>query len=417
MEIVVMGAGITGVTAAYVLASRGHKVTVLEQEAAAALQTSFSNGAQLSYSHAEPWANPAVFGKLLGWMFRNDAPLVLRPRAELRMLKWSMMFLMNCSAARARENCERMWRIASYSRDKMAQIRGETGVEFNFLQNGILHVFSDRKAYAGAIKQADYQETLGCKEHVFSKAQVLEKESALQYANKDIIGGLYSETDESGDIHLFTRNLAQYCQENLGVQFFYGAQITSIEKNNGKITSVKTSQGNFSGDSFVLSLGAYSALLAEPLGLKLPIYPMKGYSITVPAWEDAPSVSITDDEKKVVFSRLGDKVRAAGTAEFAGYNTEVREVRIKQIIGSLESLFPRATLDDRMTKWACVRPQTPDGPPIIGRTSIDNLFLNTGHGTLGWTQGAGTAHLLADIMEGRETEIKIAGLELSRYRK
>ncbi len=417
MEVIVMGAGITGVTAAYVLASRGHKVTVLEQEAAPALQTSFSNGGQLSYSHAEPWANPAVFGKLLGWMFRNDAPLVLRPRAELRMLKWSMMFLMNCTEAKARENCERMWRIASYSRDKMAQIRAETGVEFNFLQKGILHVFSDRKSYEGAKKQADFQETLGCKEHVFSKAQVLEKEPALANAKKDIIGGLYSDTDESGDIHLFTTNLAKYCSDNLGVEFFYGAQITSIEKTGSKITNVKTSQGDFSGDLFVLSLGAYSALLAEPLGLKLPIYPMKGYSITVPLWEDAPHVSITDDEKKVVFSRLGDKIRGAGTAEFAGYNTEVREVRIKQIIGSLESLFPRATLDDRMTKWACIRPQTPDGPPIIGRTEIDNLYLNTGHGTLGWTQGAGTAHLLADIMEGRETEIKIAGLELSRYRK
>jgi D-amino-acid dehydrogenase len=417
MEIVVMGAGITGVTAAYVLASRGHKVTVLEQESAPALQTSFSNGAQLSYSHAEPWANPAVFGKLLGWAFRSDAPLVLRPRAELRMLKWSCMFLMNCSAARSRENCERMWRIASYSKQKMAQIRAETAVEFDFLPNGILHVFSDRKAYEGAIKQAEYQESLGCKEHIFSKMQVLEKEPALANAKKDIIGGLYSDIDESGDIHMFTTNLATYCREHLGVQFFYGAQITSIEKSGSKITGVKSSQGNFSGDAYVLSLGAYSALLAAPLGVKLPIYPMKGYSITVPAWEDAPFVSITDDEKKVVFSRLGDKVRAAGTAEFAGYNTQVRERRIAQIIGSLESLFPHAVLDERMTKWACIRPQTPDGPPIIGRTDIDNLFLNTGHGTLGWTQGAGTAHLLADIMEGRETEIKIAGLELSRYRK
>jgi D-amino-acid dehydrogenase len=417
MEVIVMGAGITGVTAAYVLALRGHKVTVLEQESAAAMQTSFSNGGQLSYSHAEPWANPAVFGKLLGWMFRSDAPLVLRPRAELRMLKWSLMFLMNCSAARAAENCERMWRIASYSKQKMTQIMNETNVEFDFLPNGILHVFSDRKSYEGAIKQAEYQETLGCKEHIFSKAQVLEKEPALNDAKKDIIGGLYSDIDASGDIHLFTQNLAKYCADKLGVQFFYGAQIISIEHEKNHITGVKTSQGNFKGENYVLALGAYSTLLAAPLGLKLPIYPMKGYSITVPTWQGAPSVSITDDEKKVVFSRLGDKIRAAGTAEFAGYNTKVRDVRIKQIIGSMNNLFPNAVIDENMTQWACIRPQTPDGPPIIGRTPIDNLFLNTGHGTLGWTQGAGTAYLLADIMEGREPEIRIAGLELSRYRK
>lgn len=417
MEVVVMGAGITGVTAAYVLASRGHKVTVLEQEKAPALQTSFSNGAQLSYSHAQPWANPAVFSKLLGWMFRSDAPLVLRPRAEWRMIKWSLMFLANCSEDRSKENCERMWRISSYSRTKMAQIRAETGVEFDFLPNGILHVFSDRKSYEGAIKQAEYQETLGCKEHIFSHAQCVEKEPALAHAKKDIIGGIYSDTDESGDIHLFTTRLADYCTEHLGVQFFYGASVLSIaQEKGGRVTSVKTTQGQFSGDVYVLALGSYSPILAEPLGVKLPIYPMKGYSITVPAWEDAPFVSITDDEKKVVFSRLGDKMRAAGTAEFAGYNTEVRAARIQQIMSSLTDLFPHASVDD-VQKWACIRPQTPDGPPIIGRTEIDNLYLNTGHGTLGWTQGAGSAYLLADIMEGKEPEIRAGGLELSRYRK
>jgi D-amino-acid dehydrogenase len=341
---------------------------------------------------------------------------VLRPRAEWHMIKWSLMFLANCSEERSKENCERMWRIASYSRTKMAQIRAETSVEFDFLPNGILHVFSDRKSYEGAIKQAEYQETLGCKEHIFSHAQCLEKEPALANAKKDIIGGIYSDLDESGDIHLFTTRLATYCAEQLGVQFFYGASVLNIQKERGQIIGVKTTQGQFAGDAYILCLGSYSPLLAKPLGINLPIYPMKGYSITVPAWEDAPFVSITDDEKKVVFSRLGERVRAAGTAEFAGYNTKVREARIEQIMGSLTDLFPHANVEE-VAKWACIRPQTPDGPPIIGRTEISNLYLNTGHGTLGWTQGAGSAYVLADIMEGRETEIRISGLELSRYRK
>ncbi len=417
MKILILGAGITGVTAAYVLASRGHAVEVVEQEASAALQTSFSNGAQLSYSHAEPWANPGVFKKLMEWTFRSDAPLVVRPRADKEMMIWMSQFLANCTTSRMQENCERMWRIARYSKDKLAQIRKDTNVQFDFAQKGILHIFSDKAAFDGAIRQAEFQEkSLGCKEYVFSKQECLEKEPALNGASKTIIGGLYSDIDESGDIHMFTQNLANYCAEHLDVTFHYNTIITSLNGDKSRITSINTSSGMLSADAYVMCLGAYSPILTRTLGVRLPIYPMKGYSLTLPAWEGAPQVSITDDEKKVVFSRIGDRIRSAGTAEFAGYDTSVNDKRIKQMTSSLHDLFPGVPLNN-MEKWACIRPQTPDGPPIIGRTDCTNLYMNTGHGTLGWTQGAGSAYLLADLMEERTPEIRTAGLELSRYRK
>lgn len=420
MKVTILGAGITGVTAAYVLASRGHEVEVIEREDGAALQTSYSNGSQLSYSHAEPWANPGALIQAIKWLFVEDAPLVLKPRADARMIKWGLQFIANCTNERARINCERMMRIGLYSKEKLTQIRKETNVDFDFGQQGILHVFTKEKSYDAAIKQAEFQESLGCKEHVITKKDCFDKEPALRHATKDIIGGIYSDIDETGDVHKFTVNLAKYCEDNLGVQFSYGTQILRVNAEHNKITSVTTSRGDVKADAYVMCLGPYTPLLLDPIGVKLPIYPMKGYSVTLPAWDDAPTMSVTDDEKKVVFSRIGDRIRAAGTAEFAGYNTEIREPRIEQILSSVRDLYPAADTADTMDnieRWACIRPQTPDGPPIVGRTTCSNLYLNTGHGTLGWTQGAGTAYLLADVMEGRETEIKLAGFEMARYRQ
>jgi D-amino-acid dehydrogenase len=416
MKIAILGAGIAGVTSAYVLASRGHEVTIIEQEDGAALQTSYSNGAQLSYSHAEPWANPGALKKALGWMFRSDAPLVLRPRADLAMLRWLAMFLGNCTPARTRLNTERMLRIALYSRDKLAEIRTDTDIDFDFKQCGILHIFSSEKDFNAAIAQSEYQESLGCKEHVLTKAQCLDKEPALRQSRKPIVGGIFADMDEVGDIHLFTQRLAAYCEGSLNVSIEYNTRILHLEQEGSKLSRVHTSNGDIEADAFVMCLGSHSPKLLNPLGIRLPIYPMKGYSMTLPAWDGAPELSVTDDEKKVVFSRIGDRVRAAGTAEFAGYDESVRDERIEQMLGSMRELFPDAPTGDR-EEWACLRPQTPDGPPMVGRTPLTNLFLNTGHGTLGWTQGAGSAYLLADVMEGKPPEISMHGLDMSRYRK
>lgn len=416
MKIAILGAGIAGVSSAYALASRGHDVTVIEQEDAPALHTSYSNGAQLSYNHAEPWANPGALKKALTWMVKPDAPLVLRPRADAAMLCWLAGFLRNCTNARTRLNTERMLRLALYSRTKLGQIRSETGIDFDYSACGIMHVFTAERDFNAAIRQSEYQETLGGHEEILTKAQCLEKEPALANTEKDIIGGIYAPDDEVGDIHRFTQYLATYCADELGVDFQYNTRIIRLNTRNQRLISVTTSQGDISADAYVICLGPYAPSLLKPIGVKLPIYPMKGYSITMPAWENAPSMSVTDDEKKVVFTRIGERVRAAGTAEFAGYDTSVCESRIEQMHSSLRSLFPDAP-EEHSDEWACLRPQTPDGPPMIGRTPYTNMFLNTGHGTLGWTQGAGSAYLLADVIENKQPEIAIHGLDMSRYRK
>ncbi len=415
MKVLVLGAGIAGITAAYVLASRGHEVEVIDAEPGPARATSFANGGQLSYSHAQPWANPAVFPKVFKWMFKEDAPLVFRPSADPAMIKWGLMFLWNCLSDRAEKHHHTMLRLALYSRQKMQHMREESGVEFAFLNKGILHVFTNEKDFANAMPAVKLQESWGCHEDVLSAAQCFEKEPALKGSRRPIVGGIFSPIDESGDIHLFCVAVSQLLAEKYGVVFHCDTKINLIAAEGDRVSGVATNKGSFGADAIVMAMGSWSTLLLKRLGIPIPVYPMKGYSISVPAWDGAPSVSITDDERKVVISRLGNVVRAAGTAEFAGYDVSLKEKRITPIIDCLHSLFPDTDIT-QINKWACIRPQTPDGPPIIGPTKYKNLFLHTGHGTLGWTQSAGTAHLLADIMENRSTEISTDGLLLTESR-
>lgn len=415
MKVLVLGAGITGVSAAYVLASRGHEVEVIDAESGAARATSYANGGQLSYSHAAPWANPAVFPKLFKWMFQDDAPLVLRFSTDPAMIRWGLMFLWNCLGERAERHHHTMLRLAMYSRDKMRQIRNDTGLEFDFLEKGILHIFSSEKEFQSAQAVAKLQESWGCKEEVFTREQCLQKEPGLAGSTRPLVGGIFSPMDESGDLHKFCREMAKLLAEKFNVKFNYDTRVRLIACEGDKVSGVTTDKGSFAADAVVMAMGPWSTLLLNRIGVKIPVYPMKGYSITLPAWEGAPFVSITDDEKKVVFSRLGNNMRAAGTAEFAGYDTAIKEKRITPIVDCLKSLFPNADTT-HMAKWACCRPQTPDGPPILGPTQYKNLFLHTGHGTLGWTQSAGTAHILADLMEGRAPDISTDGLLLTDAR-
>ncbi|MBY0356301.1 MAG: D-amino acid dehydrogenase [Rickettsiales bacterium] len=415
MHVIILGAGITGVTAAYVLGSRGHTVEVIEREDAPAMQTSFANGGQLSYTHAQPWANPDALPKVIKWMFQEDAPLVLKFSSDPHMIRWGLRFLFNCNSKQAEKSTRIMLRLGLYSRQKLADIRAQTNIEYNHLSQGILHIFGSQAGLDSALKQAKLQESLGGREELLTPEQCFAREPALKDATKKIAGGLYSDLDESGDLHVFTQKLAAYCIDQFGARFHYNTHIYGLSSDRTQLRGVETSLGMKTADAYVMALGSYSPLLLRPIGIDVPIYPMKGYSVTVPAWQGAPTVSITDDEKKIVISRLGDKIRAAGTAEFARYNSEVREKRITPILRCISDLFPAAQLG-QVSRWACLRPQTPDGPPIIGATSYPNLFMHTGHGTLGWTQSAGSAHLLADIMEGRPTEISLEGLETSRYR-
>ncbi|MBN8543244.1 MAG: D-amino acid dehydrogenase [Alphaproteobacteria bacterium] len=415
MKICILGAGVLGVTSAYELAKRGHEVTVLERQSAAAMECSFANGGQLSYSHAMPWANPYVFPDVFRWMFKDDAPLVFRFKADPHMIRWGLLFLLNCLPARTRRHSEALLRLGVYSRMKTDEIIADTKLDFDYLNKGILHVFSSQNCLDHAKIQADFQHKMGGDpESLLTPEECVKIEPTLAHSNKKIFGGVLAPKDASGDIHKFTQRLATLITEKYGVKFQYGTEIKRLHKADGKISHIETSQGYLSGfDHYVLSTGAYSSVHLRQLGLYVPIYPMKGYSITFPANEFCPTVSLTDEALKVVYSRLGDRIRVAGTAEFAGYNHDIRKVRIDPIVRGVRTLFPKADLS-KIDEWACLRPSTPDGPPIIGKTPISNLYLNTGHGTLGWTQAAGSARLLADVFEGIPTEIPMTGLTIER---
>ncbi len=416
MKILILGSGIIGVTTAYVLATRGYEVEVIDRAASPGMETSFANGGQLSYSHAEPWASPSTLPKVFRWMFDDTAPLVLRPRLDYQMLRWGLKFLSNCTQNGLERNTVTLLRLGLYSRKMMHGLVTMTGVDFNYQRDGILHIFSQDQNFENAKRQVEFQEKLGCKERIKTVDECLQMEPSLMHSNCDLVGGIHAHMDETGDINLFTAGLAEVCEKEHGVKFHYNTTINNIRKKGDQIVAVETDKGEFTADSYVMALGSYSAIHMRKLEIDVPIYPMKGYSLSLKSNMYAPSISVTDQKAKMVFSKLGDVVRIAGTAEFAGYNTAIKNRRIEQLKQAAKGLFPKMVeADPTYSEWSCLRASTPDGPPIIGKSPIQNLFLNTGHGTLGWTQGAGSAFLLADVLEGKETEISLNGMEVERY--
>ncbi|MDG1286713.1 MAG: D-amino acid dehydrogenase [Rickettsiales bacterium] len=416
MKVLILGSGVIGVTTAYVLATRGYDVEVIDRAPSAAAETSFANGGQLSYSHAEPWASPSTLPKVFKWMFDDTAPLVLRPRLDYQMLRWGMKFLANCTQNGLERNTVTLLRLGLYSRKMMQDLATMTDIDFHYQRDGILHIFSQESNFEAAQKQVEFQNKFGCQERTKTIAECLQMEPALEHSNCKLVGGIHAHLDEAGSGHLFTTGLAKICEKEYGVKFHYDTTITGIRKESDKIVAVETDKGEFTADKYVMSLGSYSAIYLRMLGMDVPIYPMKGYSLTLDSNTHSPSISVTDQKAKIVFSRLGDQIRIAGTAEFAGYNTTIKKRRITQIKNAAKGLFPKMMESDpHYSEWACLRASTPDGPPIIGSSPISNLFLNTGHGTLGWTQSAGSAFLLADTLEGKETEISLDGMEVRRY--
>jgi D-amino-acid dehydrogenase len=410
VRILILGSGILGVTTAYELGKRGFEVTVLDRKQESGRECSFANGAQLSYSHAEPWANPAVLPKLPKWMLDPESPLVFRPRADWQMLRWGIAFLRNCTPARASANCATLLRLGLYSKKKMTALRAESGIAFDYTAKGILHIYAAQKDFDAARRQYDYQAKFGGEVREVSREQCLALEPVLAHTSRTIVGGMHALHDECGDAYLYCNALAKVASERHGVKFQYGVNIQKIVRQNGRIVAVKTDKGEITANGYVMAMGSYSPLLLRPLGINPLIYPMKGYSITLPANEFSPVSSVTDGEYKIVASRLGDRLRVAGTAEFAGYDDTINETRITPIIRAAKTLFPKAPWESDIGRWACLRPSTPHGPPLLGRTRYPNLFLNTGHGTLGWTQAAGSASIVADIVEGKMPEILMQGL-------
>ncbi len=417
MKVFVLGAGVIGTTAAWYLARAGHEVTVIDRQPGAALETSFANGGQISVSHAEPWANPGAPRKMLKWLFKEDAPLLFRLRADVRQWAWGMRFLLECRASRTRDNLMQIVRLGLYSRESLKALRAETGIEYDHLERGILHFYTSQQAYDDAIEPARLMREIGCDRQLRSAGECIGIEPALASARDRLAGGTYTAADESGDAHLFTERLAERAAAH-GVVFLYGHRITALDHTGDIVTRLQVTDPDersryLQADAYVIALGSYSARMVRPLGVSIPVYPVKGYSVTMPITDGtrAPSVSLTDDEYKLVMSRLGDRMRIAGTAELNGYDTALNPTRCQAILRRFETLFPGAADSTRARFWTGLRPATPGNVPLIGRTRYANLYLNTGHGTLGWTHACGSGRALADIVSGRKPEVDFRFLQ------
>ena len=415
MKVMVLGAGVVGVTSAYYLARSGHEVTVVDRQPGPGLETSFANAGEVSPGYASPWAGPGIPLKAVKWLLMRDGPLVLRPQFDPRMWIWILMMLRNCTAARYAVNKARMVRVAEYSRDCLKALRAETGISYDERTRGTLQLFRTQKQVDGAADDIAVLRQYQVPYEILAAAGCVAAEPGLADVKPLIAGGLRLPGDETGDCYLFTQRLAGLAAE-AGVQFRYGVTIERVAADAQAVEGVQTSEGVLTADAYVLALGSFSPLLARPLGLSLPVYPVKGYSITVPIVDaaQAPVSTVMDETFKVAITRLGDRIRVGGTAELSGYDTVLRIKRRDTLVRSLTDLFPSAGDLSAATFWMGLRPMTPDGPPVIGRTRLRNLYLNTGHGTLGWTMACGSGRVIADLVTGRATDIAVDDLGVSR---
>ena len=410
MHILVLGAGVVGTTTAWYLQKQGHQVTVVDRQNQAGLETSYANGGQISVSHAEPWANPSAPLKVMKWLFQPDAPLLFRPRLDPAQWRWALSFLGQCTSARAAHNIRQMVNLGTYSRSQLQALRNEAGIEYNHLEKGILHFYTNPAEFDGAMEPTRIMQDLGCDRQIIDADRAVELEPALKPIRNRIAGATYTSEDESGDARMFTQNLAKRCAE-AGVEFRYGTEILGFERAGERVLGIQTLRDGhhetLRADAYVLSMGSFSAALASQLGIFLNIYPAKGYSISVPVKneEAAFNVSLTDDEYKLVYSRLGDRMRVAGTAELNGYSRKLNYTRCRAIVRRTAEVMPEAGYWDQAEFWTGLRPATPSNVPYIGKSHFANLYLNTGHGTLGWTHSCGSAAALADIIDGRKPEV------------
>jgi D-amino-acid dehydrogenase len=418
MRVIVLGAGLLGVSSAYFLQQLGHDVTVIDRQATPGAETSFANGGQISVSHAEPWANPGAPLKLLQWLGKEDAPLLFRLRADARQWLWGLQFLRECTPARTRHNIRQIVNLGTYSRAVLQQLRRDADLQYSQRTQGILHFYTSAKEFDAALAPAAQMRELGCERQVVSADEAVRLEPALRHMRAQLAGATYTAEDESGDANAFARGLALRC-EAAGVKFLMSHHITALREVAGQIDHVELTdaQGRYQrvkADAYVLAMGAFSPLLAAPLGVRLPIYPAKGYSVTMPVKDAtmAHQVSLTDDEFKLVFSRLTsddrDVLRIAGTAELNGYDRDLNRVRCEAIVRRVEQLFPGAGDTAQAQFWSGLRPATPSNVPIIGQSKLPNLFLNTGHGTLGWTHACGSGKSIARIVTGLAPEVDFA---------
>ena len=416
MKVAVLGGGVIGVTSAYYLSLAGHEVTVIDRQPGPGLETSFANAGEISPGYASPWAAPDVPRKALKWLFMEHAPLILKPQPDFAMLSWLIALLGNCTAHRYLENKARMVRLAEYSRDQLGEVRRRTGIAYDERMQGTLQLFRTEAQLEGIAKDVGVLTQDGVPFEVLDRAGCVAVEPGLSFSATKIAGGLRLPGDETGDCFKFTDALAAIALSR-GVVFRFGESIERLVKGSKGVEAVVTDRGLIKCDAFVVALGSYSPSLVRSLGLRLPVYPVKGYSITVPIADEAraPESTLLDESFKIAITRLGDRIRVGGMAEVSGFNTDLPERRKNTLVHSLTSLFPGAGDLQAATFWSGLRPMTPDSTPVVGPTPIPNLFLNTGHGTLGWTMACGSARVISDMVSGLEPEIETRDLGIARY--
>ena len=414
MRALVLGGGVIGVTAAWYLAQDGHDVTLVDRQPGAALETTFANGGQISASYAEPWANPEAPFKVLKWLGQEDAPLLFRPRADWRQWRWGMQFLLECLPSRTQHNTIQCLNLALYSRDCLKSLRNETGIEYDHLERGILQFYTDEKEFEHGVKAAALMREFGCDRVVRSPDECVAIEPALAASKSRLAGGIFTATDESGDAQVFTVELAKLAAAK-GVQFRWSTTVEALAATGERIDGVHVVDAHgvkevLTADAIVVALGSFSPFLLQPLHVPCLVYPAKGYSMTVDVGDHqgAPVVSLTDLAWKIVLTRLGNRLRVAGTAELAGYGMALNDVRCQALKRRTFELFPDAGDPASATFWTGLRPATPSNVPLIGPTRYRNLWLDTGHGTLGWTMACGSGRALADAIAGRKPQVDFA---------
>lgn len=423
MRVAVMGAGIIGVSTAWHLLERGHEVTLIERQPDAALETSFANAAQISVSYCEPWANREAPLKALKWMFQSTAPLLFRPQLDWAQWRWGLQFLAQCNDGAFERNVAQLVALGAFSHATLKDMVAATGIEYNRLQRGIAHYYTDSRSFDAAGGAADLMRRHGVKRRVISRQELLQIEPALSAFSDRIVGGTYTETDEHGDARVFTQKLAHLCGQR-GARLLFSHDIQRLETEGGALQRVHV-RDRMSGeprvvtaDAFVAACGSYTTPLLKTVGLQVPIYPGKGYSATLPILrpEKAPSVSMIDDGLKIAVSRLGDQLRVAGTIELGGFDlsldTPLARRRCEMLVRRIEEVFP-GVADTRLPEhggnpqfWTGLRPATPTNIPLIGRTALGKLWINAGHGTLGWTHGAGSGRALAELISGERPSMR-----------
>ncbi len=416
MKILILGSGVIGTTTAHYLAEAGHEVEVVDRQKGPALETSFANAGEVSPGYSSPWAGPGVPVKAIKWLLMKHGPLVVRPLIDPAMWSWVLAMLRNCTAQRYAVNKARMVPIAEYSRDNLQTLRKATGISYDERNQGTLQLFRTQKQLDGTGGDIEVLKQFGVPYELLDPAGCIAAEPALASVREKFRGGLRLPGDETGDCQMFTTRLAEHAAAR-GATFRFGTTIEKILVSGSTVTGVATSAGLLTADAYVVALGSHSPTMLKPLGLRVPVYPIKGYSITVPI-EDArgaPESTVMDETYKVAITRLGNRIRVGGTAAISGYNMALHESRKATLVHSVGDLFPKGGDLSKATFWCGLRPMTPDGPPIIGQTGPKNLYLNIGHGTLGWTMACGSGKVLADIISGNKPEIDVSELNLSRY--